>query len=110
MKEQFKVGIVGLGLIGGSMARAYSASGHIVLAHDTREGALNEALDANAICGRLTFANAAECDVIYLAVYPVAALEWLRAAAPHLTRRSLVIDLCGTKRNICRDASALADQ
>ena len=110
MKEQFKVGVVGLGLIGGSMARAYSAAGHIVFAHDTSDSAISDALDANAICGRLTAENAADCDVIYLAVYPVAALAWLQDIAPHLTRRSLVIDLCGTKRNICRGGAALAEQ
>ena len=110
MKEQFKVGIVGLGLIGGSMARAYSTAGHVVLAHDIGEEAISEALAANAICGRLTYENAADCDVILLGVYPVAALNWLRAAAPFLTHRSLVLDLCGTKRHVCREGFALAER
>ena len=104
----FTVGIVGLGLIGGSMARAYSAGGHAVLAYDTSEATMQEALAANAICGRLCAENAAGCDVIYLGVYPQAALAWLEQTAPHLTRSSLVIDLCGTKRTICAEGFALA--
>ena len=44
MSKQLKVGIVGLGLIGGSMARAYSAAGHVVLAHDIRTASIEKAL------------------------------------------------------------------
>ena len=106
--RQLKVGVVGLGLIGGSMARAYSAAGHAVLAHDTDEKAIDLALAENAICGRLTADNAAGCDVIFLAVYPAAAVEWLRGTAPRLPAEALVIDLCGTKRGICRNCFAIA--
>ncbi len=108
MKAQFRIGIVGLGLIGGSMARAYSAAGHIVLAHDISDKAMQEALAANAVCGKLTEKNVAGCDIIFLGTYPVAALAWLRSVAPHLTKDSLVVDLCGTKRGICREGFALA--
>ena len=41
--SQLKVGVVGLGLIGGSMARAYSAAGHAVLAHDINTASLAKA-------------------------------------------------------------------
>ena len=101
MSNQLKVGVVGLGLIGGSMARAYSAAGHAVLAHDISEEALKSALAQNAICGKLTAETASECDIIFLAVYPAAATAWLRVSAPHLRKGSVVIDLCGTKRGIC---------
>lgn len=106
--SQLKVGVVGLGLIGGSMARAYSAAGHAVLAHDINASSLESALAENAICGRLTATNAGECDVIFLAVYPTAAVSWLRASAPHLNERSVVIDLCGTKRGICETCFGIA--
>ena len=102
------VGILGLGLIGGSMARAYSAAGHAVLAHDLSAKALEGALAENAVCGRLTAENAAECDVIFLAIYPRAAISWLRVTAPHLTKDSVVIDLCGTKRGICETCFGMA--
>ena len=108
MSKQFKVGIVGLGLIGGSMARAYSAAGHTVFAHDLSTASLEQALAENAICGRLTAENAGECDIIFLAVYPNAAMAWLRATAPHLGSGSVVIDLCGTKRGICQTCFGMA--
>ncbi len=106
--SQLKVGVVGLGLIGGSMARAYSAAGHAVLAHDINTASLESALTENAICGRLTAQNAGECDVIFLAVYPTAAVSWLRVTAPHLGEHSVVIDLCGTKRGICETCFGMA--
>ena len=108
MSKQLKVGVVGLGLIGGSMARAYSSAGHAVLAHDINKSALENALAQNAICGRLTKENVAECDVIFLAVYPAASVNWLRVTAPHLTADSVVIDLCGTKRGICGSCFGMA--
>ncbi len=108
MSKQLKVGVVGLGLIGGSMARAYSAAGHAVLAHDIHAPSLEHALAQNAICGRLTAENAGECDVIFLAVYPTAAMGWLRVTAPHLSKSSVVIDLCGTKRGICQTCFGMA--
>ncbi len=106
--SQLKVGVVGLGLIGGSMARAYSAAGHAVLAHDINTTSLESALSENAICGKLTASNAGECDVIFLAVYPTAAMSWLRVSAPHLSDRTVVIDLCGTKRGICQTCFGMA--
>ena len=108
MSKQLKVGIVGLGLIGGSMARAYSAAGHVVLAHDIRAASIDGALAENAICGKLTAENAGECDIIFLAVYPAAAMAWLRVSAPHLNKDSVVIDLCGTKRGICGTCFGMA--
>ena len=108
MSKQLKVGVVGLGLIGGSMARAYSAAGHAVLAHDIRAASVEAALAENAVCGKLTAENAGECDIIFLAVYPAAATAWLRVSAPHLTKDSVVIDLCGTKRGICGTCFAMA--
>ncbi len=108
MSKQLKVGIVGLGLIGGSMARAYSAAGHAVLAHDIRAASVESALAENAVCGKLTAENAGECDIIFLAVYPAAAMAWLRVSAPHLSKDSVVIDLCGTKRGICGTCFGMA--
>ncbi|MBO7342207.1 MAG: prephenate dehydrogenase [Clostridia bacterium] len=108
MSKQLKVGVVGLGLIGGSMARAYSAAGHAVLAHDIRAASVEAALAENAVCGKLTAENVGECDIIFLAVYPAAAMAWLRVSAPHLSKESVVIDLCGTKRGICGTCFGMA--
>ena len=71
------VGILGLGLIGGSMARTYRKAGHWVLASDTDKQMLSFAKLAGAVSGELTGENIPECDLILLCVYPEASAAWL---------------------------------
>ena len=95
------VGIVGLGLIGGSLAKAYHASGERVLAQDIDRDVLSFAVISGAVDDELTDETMAECDLILLAVCPAAAVEWLRENAPKIASHTLVIDCCGTKRTVC---------
>ena len=48
-----KVGILGLGLIGGSLARAYALEGHTVYAIQRNESMLSFAMLSGAVHGRL---------------------------------------------------------
>lgn len=106
-----KVGIVGLGLIGGSLAKAYQqAGGWQVLAHDVDASMLGIAQVAGAVDGALTVDNAAGCDLLLIALYPQAAIAWLEDVAPHLGPDNLVIDCCGTKRAVCEVGFRLAEQ
>ena len=106
-----KVGIVGLGLIGGSLAKAYQqAGGWQVLAHDVDASVLGIAQVAGAVDGALTVDNAAGCDLLLIALYPQAAIAWLEDVAPHLGPDNLVIDCCGTKRAVCEVGFRLAEQ
>ena len=104
------VGIVGLGLIGGSMAKAYALAGHRVLGDDLDQVILEFAQMSGAIHGRLEGDTAGQCDLLLLAIPPRAAIEALRALAPHLSPSALVIDLCGTKRVVCEALFPLAAQ
>lgn len=104
------VGIVGLGLIGGSAARAYKLSGHTVLAHDIDETMLSFAVLDGAVDAPLTGENVSRCDLILIALYPLAAIEYLRQNAPHIRKDAMVIDLCGTKRTVCEACFAIAQE
>ncbi len=104
------VGIVGLGLIGGSLAKAYHEAGHYVLAFDRDESVSAFAQVAGASDGLLNAANLESCDLLLLAVYPHAAAEYLEANAPHLSKSTVVIDCCGIKREICEVGFRLAEQ
>ena len=95
------VGIVGLGLIGGSFAKAYHAAGERVLAQDIDRDVLSFAVISRAVDEELTDETMAECDLILLAVCPAAAVEWLRKNAPKIASHTIVIDCCGTKRTVC---------
>ena len=69
------VGIVGLGLIGGSLARAYHDAGWRVLAHNRSASVTEFAQMAGAVDAPLTKDNLSECDLLLLAVYPQAELS-----------------------------------
>lgn len=104
------VGIVGLGLIGGSFAKAYHAAGERVLAQDIDRDVLSFAVISSAVDEELTDETMAECDLILLAVCPAAAVEWLRKNAPKIASHTIVIDCCGTKRTVCAACLPIAAQ
>lgn len=102
------VGIVGLGLIGGSFAKAYHAAGWNVLAHDVDTSTLSFAQMYGAVDAPLDKDNIASCDLVLICVYPQAAVQYLRDAAPHIGKKPVVIDCCGTKRVVCSACFPLA--
>jgi prephenate dehydrogenase len=95
------VGIVGLGLIGGSLAKAYSAAGYKVLGLDTDDGIREFAVMSNAISGGLDSANLKDCGLIIIALYPAAAIKFLEDSGRFINPGATVIDCCGTKKNVC---------
>lgn len=101
------VGIVGLGLIGGSMAKAYTAGGHTVLGADTDPATLGIAMLQGAIADELTPDRLKECDLVLLCTMPHVIRKYLRENADSFGD-AVVIDCGGVKRNICKDGFALA--
>ena len=104
------VGILGLGLIGGSLARAYTKAGHTVLAAERDETILSFAQLAGAIHGELTDATIGNCELILLAIYPAGSAAWLENKAHLVSPAALVMDCCGVKREICRRCFPLAQR
>ena len=104
------VGIVGLGLIGGSFAKAYHAAGHTVLAFDTDRSIYDFAVLSGTVDGPLTDESLPECDLVLIAVIPSAAVDYLKQHAAHIGKKPVVIDCCGTKRVVCTACFPLAEQ
>ena len=96
----FNIGIVGLGLIGGSFAKAYHAAGHKVLAFDTDEAILDFTRLIGNVDDVLSRENLKDCDLILICVYPQAAVDYLEKEGPYFGTHPIVIDCCGTKRVI----------
>ena len=93
-----KIGIVGLGLIGGSMAKAIKHyTEHIVLGMDRSEQVVLKAKMLQVIDGELTQAYIDECDLLLLALYPKDTVAFVREHGECL-RGATVIDCCGVKR------------
>lgn len=109
------VGIVGLGLIGGSFARAYRSLGATVYALDTDRDTMDASM-IETVEAPLDDASIPSCDLIILAAYPQACIEWLeehaeilgRISDPDTSRGPIVIDTAGVKEAVCARAFELA--
>jgi prephenate dehydrogenase len=104
------VGIIGLGLIGGSLAKAYTNAGHTVLACDIDESIQEFSILSNAVSGALSNDTLKECDLILIALYPNTAIEFLQKSAGLINKNTTIIDCCGTKKSICEVGFALAEK
>lgn len=104
------VGIVGLGLIGGSFAKAYHAAGERVLAWNRSRSVLDFAMLDGGVDGELNEESIAGCDLILVALYPAAAIEYLERMGHLIGPKPLVIDCCGTKRVVCEAVFPLAER
>lgn len=104
------VGIVGLGLIGGSFAKAYHEAGETVLAWNRSRSVLDFAVMSGTVDAELTEENIAACDLVLIALYPEATIEWFRRMAPHIGSHPIVLDCGGTKRTICAACFPIAEE
>ena len=104
-----RVGIVGLGLIGGSMAKAFHEYTNCTVTGFDRDSAV---LEAAAACGAIDAAGAPDdlsrLDLLILAIYPQAAVDFVRENGARIPRSCLVTDTCGIKTAVCAQLSALA--
>jgi len=109
--QKATVGIVGLGLIGGSYAKALQENGkYRVLAYDIDNSVLGFAKMTGAINGSLTDENLPECDYLLIALYPQATESYLNANAHRIKKSALVVDTVGTKQGICLFGRQLAKE
>lgn len=101
--------VVGLGLVGGSLARDLAARGVRVLGHDRDAGAVEGALREGVLHAALGpgLEGAEEAELVVAAVPVTAAAAALRALAPRLRSARLVTDVGSTKASVCAAAEAL---
>lgn len=105
-----KVGILGLGLIGGSLARAYAKNGHTVYVADLNGSMVEFAQVAGVVHGILNEDTLPCCDLILPAIFTGGCIKWLTENAKYISKDALVIDCCGVKEDICRCGFALANE
>jgi prephenate dehydrogenase len=102
------VAIIGLGLMGGSLARAVSARGARVLGYDHNPACLDAALREGAVHQPLdtTFSALAEAEVVMLAIPVDASIALLPRIAGQLAAARLVMDVGSTKRSVVAAAES----
>ena len=93
------VGVVGLGLIGGSMAKALKKyTGHLVYGCDIDEGTLSEALADGAIDEAVAENDLSMCDLVFFALYPQQTVAFVRENIRQFRPGALLGAQCGGTR------------
>ncbi len=106
-----KIGIIGLGLIGGSMAKAIKAkTDHQVFGYDASKQVCASAKLLDAVDGFLENGNPEGCDMVFVALYPKATIAYLQEFGKYFKKGALVFDLAGIKSEICKAAKEIAEE
>jgi len=104
------IGICGLGLIGGSLAKAYKAEGHTVYGFDIDDAILGFAQLSGTVNNVLDDNSIGLCDTLFIAVNPGDAVIYLENVASNIAKNTIVFDCCGIKRFVCKRSFPLAEQ
>ena len=105
------IGIVGLGLIGGSMARAIKETGeHKVYGYDILESTMLAAQLVGAVDSTLDSETLPCCDIVIVSLYPQATVDYITENADNFKKDSIVIDCSGVKRHVCDRINPLAQK
>lgn len=104
------VAVVGLGLIGGSLAKTYHEAGWTVYGYDLNESVSRFAELEGTLTAVLDNKNIKKCDLIHIAVTPDAACNWLEQHGSEIAKTTMVIDDCGTKRKVVECGMRVAAQ
>ena len=102
------IGIVGLGLIGGSAAKAFKAAGHVIYSYDIDSRIVGFAQLEGIVDAELSADNLGKCDLVLLTATPQAVIGYISENARYISSSALVVDFCGTKRAVCEKGFALA--
>ena len=106
-----KTAVIGLGLIGGSIAKAVKeTTDHVVCGTDLVQSVILRAKLIGAIDEELTIEQLSSCETVILALYPKDAVRWLKENAGHIAKGALVVDCCGVKKYVCDRVRDLAEE
>lgn len=105
------IGILGLGLIGGSFGRMLThRTSHTVFGCDCNRQAQNKAALLHAFHDELSIDNADCLDMLVAALYPQSFVQAILPYLPRLKKGAIVMDFCGTKRGVVQAMHTFAQQ
>lgn len=105
------IGVVGLGLIGGSIAKSAKKNTNFkVYGYDIDPKTITNAISEKSIDAELTEKRIATCDYIFIPLYPEAVIEFVEKNASNFKDGAVVIDCAGVKRSICDKCFKIAEE
>lgn len=104
------IGIVGLGLIGGSLAKsAKKNTSFKVYGYDLNKDVIKKAITEKSIDGELTQKKLSVCDYVFIPLYPDAVIDYVSKNSDYFKEGAVVIDCAGVKRSVCDKCFEIAD-
>ena len=104
-----QIAIIGLGLIGGSLAKALKENTeHTVIGFDRDENTLLDALSLGAIDSVGSTSLLENADVVYVCLYLADVVRFVEENAPHFKEGCIVTDVCGIKNQVCGKLTEIA--
>ncbi len=101
--------VAGLGLMGGSMAKAIkSFTDCRVLGWNRTRAVAEKALEEGAVDAIAEEADFQTCDMLIPVLYPEATLRFLTEKIPMMKKNAMVVDLVGVKTRLVNEIGALA--
>ena len=96
------IGIVGLGLIGASMAKTIKKNTeNKVFGYDINKNVVKKALSEGTIDKIGDDEDIAVLDMLFLALYPKDSIEFVKKNADNISKNCIVCDFGGVKKVVC---------
>lgn len=110
INKDIKILIVGLGLIGGSYAKALKKKGFYVTAINNEQSAIEYALKEKIIDEGYSYVNedaVKSCSIAIFALYPKVFSEWIKEYGHLFSEGTLITDVTGVKGCIVGEIQSL---
>lgn len=105
------IGIIGLGLIGGSMAKAIKQNtSHKVFGLDLQDTIVKKAILTGTLDAALTTELISTCDLLIVALYPQDTIDFVKTNSNIIKKDAIVLDCCGVKKVICETLEPIAKE
>ena len=105
--------IVGLGLLGGSYAKALKKQGYTVEAITRSQSSIDYGLENGIIDGGAAFPDPeiiGRADLVVLAMYPQTLLDWVEQNQRHFKPGALITDVTGVKACVVEPVQVMLRQ
>ena len=105
------IGIVGLGLIGGSLAKSAKKNTEFkVFGYDLNSDVVKNAIEDKVLDGELTQKQLSSCDYVFIPLYPEAVIDYVQNNSGFFKDGAVVIDCAGVKRSVCDKCFEIAEK